>query len=220
MTVRFAQTALVLALALATAEPAAAAAVTAPSPPSAAAPPTAAAATPALGGPVIPGLCLLSQETVFARSKVGVAANERLRQLAEKVQDELNAERSAIETEGRALEGKRATLSAADFLTQEQALARRAQSYQTMVRDRARQIEATRAKVVARIAAEAQPIAADAYRSRGCGLLMSRDVALAGNMANDLTATVVGGLDSKITAISFDLEPPSIAAESIPGVGG
>jgi Skp family chaperone for outer membrane proteins len=71
-----------------------------------------------------------------------------------------------------------------------------------------KQIEATRVKALARIAQEAQPVINSVYQSKGCGLLLDRNVVLGGNMSNDLTATVVQGLDAKMTTISFDLEAP------------
>jgi Skp family chaperone for outer membrane proteins len=173
------------------------------------APAEAAGLSPITGGPVVPGVCLLSQRDVFARSRVGVAANTRLRTLAQQAQDQLEGERTSIETDARTLAGQKATLAAADFQARQQALGQRAQAYQAHVQERSRQVDATRLKVAGQIAVAAQPLVADAYRSHGCGLLISRDTLMGGNMANDLTAAVVTGLDAKMSTISFDLEPPA-----------
>ena len=48
---------------------------------------------PALGGPEIHGVCLLSQQVLFATSKVGQAATARLKELAQQAQAEVDADR-------------------------------------------------------------------------------------------------------------------------------
>jgi len=164
---------------------------------------------PITGGPVVAGVCLLSQRDLFARSRVGAAANQRLRTLAQQAHDQLEVERTSIETDARSLAAQKASLSAADFQARQQALQQRSQAYQSHVQDRSRQVQATGVKVVSQIAAAAQPIVADAYRSHGCGLLISRDTLMGGNLTNDLTPTVLSGLDAKMTTITFDLEPPA-----------
>jgi Skp family chaperone for outer membrane proteins len=171
-------------------------------------------AAPGLGGPTVPGVCLLSQEAVLANSKVGLAATERLRQLAQAAQGDLETERSAIESDAKALEAQKASLSATQLEQRRLALAQRAQALQAKVQERSRQVEATRAKAIGRIAQDAQPVIAQAYRAQGCGLLFSRDAVLGGNMTGDLTPAVVQGLDAKITTIDFDLEPAPAALAS------
>ena len=63
------------------------------------------------------------------------------------------------------------------------------------------------------IAEMAQPVIANVYKSRGCGLLLDRNAVLGGNMSNDLTAAVVQGLDASVTTISFE-------RENLPANGG
>lgn len=66
-----------------------------------------------------------------------------------------------------------------------------------------------------RIANEAQPVIAQAYHQKRCGLLIDRNSVLGGNVSNDLTPMVVRGLDAKITTITFDLEAlPPLAASA------
>ncbi|MBV9508868.1 MAG: OmpH family outer membrane protein [Caulobacteraceae bacterium] len=161
-----------------------------------------------LAGPVVPGVCLISQEAVFANAKVGQAATARLRQLAQAPAASLNVERQAIEADAKTLDGQKASLPAAQFRERQQALVERGQAYQAKEQSLAHQIDATRQKAINQIAQAAQPIVAQAYQQHGCGLLFSRETLLAGNMANDLTATVVQGLDAKMTTLTFDLEPP------------
>jgi hypothetical protein len=49
-------------------------------------------------------------------------------------------------------------------------------------------------------------VIAAAYKARGCGLLFDRNSILGGNMAGDITAAVIQGLDAKITTITFERE--------------
>lgn len=180
----------------------------------AAAPASGAAVSPGLGGPVVPGVCLLSREAVLTRSKVGLAAATRLQQLTKTAQGELENERLALERDAKALDAQRTGLPATQFEQRRQALAQRAQALQAKVQTDGRQVEATRGKIVARILQEAQPVVAEIYQARGCGLIASREAILGGNMANDLTPAVVEALDAKIGAIDFDLEPAAAPTTS------
>ena len=69
-----------------------------------------------------------------------------------------------------------------------------------------REIEATRGKALERIANQTQPIIAQVYGQKKCGLVLNRGTVLGGNFANDLTADVVRGLDATITTITFERE--------------
>lgn len=161
---------------------------------------------PSLGGALVPGVCLLSQQGVIANAKVGLAATARLKQLAEQAQVEVDADRKPIEADAQALESQRATLKPADLQQRQQAVTARLQALQQKAAQRSREIEATRQKALARIATEAQPVIAQIYKTHSCGLLMDRSAILGGNMGGDLTAAVVQGLDGKIATLTFDRE--------------
>ena len=156
-----------------------------------------------LGGPVITGMCLLSREAIFANAAVGKAASARLQELTRAAQAEIDAQRAPIETEARALEGQ--ADNAANGSRRE-ALATRVQALQSQAAQVGREIEATRAKALERISTEAQPVIAQVYGQKKCGLLFDRNSALGGNFSNDLTADVVRGLDARIQTISFERE--------------
>jgi len=162
---------------------------------------------PPLGGPAISGVCYLSREAIFANAKVGKAASERLKQLAEQAQSAIEAERKPVDADVQAYRSQAASLSADQRQSREQALGQRMQKVQEDQNQRSRQLEATRVKALGQIAQYAQPVIAEAYRSKNCGLLLDRNSVLGGNMANDLTPGVVQGLDAKITTMSFNLEP-------------
>lgn len=173
-----------------------------------------AAAAQPLGGPVIPGVCLLSREAIFANAAVGKAASARLAELTQAGQVEIDGQRTPLEAEARALEGQ---ADNAQNQQRRQALATRWQALQQQAAHSSREIEATRAKALERIATEAQPVIAQVYASKNCGLLFDRGAALGGNFANDLTADVVRALDGRIQTISFERErlPQQPAAPTV-----
>jgi len=156
-----------------------------------------------LGGPVVPGVCLLSREAVFANAAVGRAASARLQELTRAAQAEIGRQRTPIETEARSLEGQPDNDRTRQRREQ---LAQRWQALQTQAAHNGREIEATRAKALERISSEAQPVIAEVYRRKNCGLLFDRNTALGGNFANDLTADVVRGLDARVQTITFGRE--------------
>lgn len=165
--------------------------------------PAAPALAQPLGGPVVAGVCLLSREAIFANAAVGKAASARLQELTRAAQAEVDAPRAALETEAKALEGQ--ADNAANKQKRE-ALAQRWQALQQKAAHASREIEVTRAKALERIANEAQPVIAQVYTAKKCGLLFDRNVAMGGNFANDLTADVVRALDARIQTITFERE--------------
>ncbi len=166
-----------------------------------------------LGGPLVPGVCVLSREAVFSSAKVGQAATARLQELTDQARTEVNADRAPLDAEAKAIESQRASLSAAALKTRQEALTAKATALQQKAALRNREIEATRAKAAAKIGEEAQPLIEQAYHSHNCGMLLSRDAVLGGNADADLTAAVVKALDGKITTITFDRE--SLAGEAL-----
>lgn len=160
-----------------------------------------------LGGSPVAGVCMLSREAVFAQSKVGQSASDRLKSLATQQQQSLETQRKPLETEVQAFQQKASTLTEAQRQQQGQALQQRMQSYQEQVNQLDERIQLTRGKVMQQIGEQAQPLVASSYTSHHCGLLLNRDAVLGGNTTNDLTADVVRGLDAKLTTLNFSLEP-------------
>ncbi|HEU4669226.1 MAG TPA: OmpH family outer membrane protein [Dyella sp.] len=160
-----------------------------------------------LGGKPVPGLCMISREAVFAQSKVGQAASERLKQLAQQAQGQLGGEREPLQKDIQKFQQDAPKLAEAQRKQQGQALQQRMQQFQQKAGELNERIQLTRSKIMERIGQQAEPIVASAYKSHGCGLLLNRDAVLGGNVSNDLTTDVVKGLDGKITTLSFSLEP-------------
>jgi len=200
------------------APPTPAAAVDAPTAaaPSAASPSASAPAPAAggFGGPLIPGVCLLSREAVLSQSLVGQAATARLRQLGLKAQANFDAERRRLEGEAKALQGEQASIPPQQIQHRQQLLQARAQAAQAEAAQVSRELEATRTKATGVIEQAVQPVVLAAYQAKGCGLLLQREAVLGGNLANDLTTAVIHGLDAKMTTITFDREhlPPAPAS--------
>jgi Skp family chaperone for outer membrane proteins len=167
---------------------------------------TAPAATPRLGGPLIPGLCILGRDALFANSKVGVAANARLKVLTDQVQAELDRERVAIETDAKVLDAQAATLKPDDLKTRRSTLAARMTALQRKAAQRSSELEATRVKATERLGAEAEPVVAQVYKTRNCGALISREAMMGANPDMDITLAAIQALDARITTISFERE--------------
>ncbi|MGF7148498.1 Skp family chaperone for outer membrane proteins [Sphingomonas zeicaulis] len=169
-------------------------------------------AAPSLGGPVIPGLCLLSIDTMIATSKVGVATEARLKELATQAQTEVDTQRRPVEAEIKAFQAAAAGLKPEDRAARQRALATKLQPIEAVAQQRTRELQATRAKALQRISTDAQPVIAQVYKQKNCGLLINRGTVLGGNTTNDLTAAVVQGLDAKVSTVSFNREVLPAAA--------
>lgn len=171
--------------------------------------PAAAQQAQPLGGPVIPGVCLLSREAVFANAAAGKAASARLQELAAVAQTEIETERQPLEAQLRALEGQPDNAARRQ---RAETLAGQWQALQQKAAHASQEVEATRVKAMERIANEAQPAIAQVYAAKSCGLLLDRNSALGGNFANDLTADVVQALDARLSTITFERERLPLAA--------
>jgi Skp family chaperone for outer membrane proteins len=163
------------------------------------------------GGPRVPGVCLLSREQVFARSKIGQAAAARLKQLGLRAQANLDAEKRKLEAEAKALQTQQTMMPPAQVQHRQQQLQARFQAIQANAAQVSREMEATRTKATELVEDAFDPIVKSAYQVKGCGLLISREAVLGGNLGNDLTEAVIQGLDAKATTITFEREhlPPA-----------
>jgi Skp family chaperone for outer membrane proteins len=164
-------------------------------------PQNAGAGAAGLGGPLVPGVCLLSREAILANSKVSLYASERIRQLTAEAQAEVDAERKPIDAQIATLRGQVAKMTPDQIRAQEKALGERLAPIQAKADLRRREIEKTRTDALATISAQTQPMIAAAYAQKGCGLLFDRGTVLGGNYGNDITAAVVAALDAKVTSI-------------------
>ncbi len=166
-------------------------------------------------GPAIPGVCIFSNEQAIGQSAVGKYVSERMKQLQSQATAEVNAEKTAIETDGKALEAQRATLSSDTYQQRAVALNQRIQALQKKAELRSRELQATEQKALGRIATELTPLLRTVYNKHNCGLLLDRNAVFGANPSMDTTEEVVKLLDAKITQFPFDrehLDQPTPAA--------
>lgn len=161
---------------------------------------------PVTHGPAIPNLCIVSVENAIGGSTVGRFVQTRLQQLVAQVNAELNAERTAIENDARALEGQRTTLDQNTLEQRAAALQVRNNALQRKAQQREREIQATEQKAIGRVGEELEPLIRAAYQQKACSLLLNRNSVVLGNAASDITPQVVTALNAKITQFQFDRE--------------
>ncbi len=184
-----------------------------------------AAAAPAAqipSGPAIPGVCVFWTEGAIGSSAVGKAVNARMQQLSSTANAEIGAEKTSIETDGKALDTQKATLSQDVYGQRAQALNQRISLLQRKAQIRSQELEATEQKAVARVETEMSPLLRQVYSQKGCGLLIERSAVLGSNPSMDITGDVIKLLDAKITTFAFDREhleqqPGAAPAAARPG---
>lgn len=179
-----------------------------------------AAAAPAIvHGPAIPGMCVVSVEGAISNSTVGKYVNTRLQQLVAQVNAELNAEKTAIDTEAKTLDTQRATLQQDVFEQRAAAVQVRAQALQRKAQQRDREIQATEQKAVNRVGEEMEPLIRQVYQTQKCAMLVNRQAVVLANPSADITPAVVTALNAKITQFAFDRERLDGPAAAAPAAG-
>lgn len=157
-----------------------------------------------LGGPAIPGLCILDHKAVFNTSKIGVSANTQYKALRDAAQSGVSAKERVLVAEAKALTSQKSALPDAQYQSRRQDLAKRMQALRQEAEQDSQELESTRKDAVTRIAKAAQPVIASVYRKNGCGVLLSREGVLEGNPAMDITEAVIAGLDARMTTIQLN----------------
>jgi outer membrane protein len=166
-----------------------------------------AAAAPAVThGPALPGVCIVSIENAIGASTVGKYVDGRVQQIVAQVNAELNGEKTAIDNDAKALDGRRATLDQNALEQQAAALQVRANALQRKAQQRDREVQATEQKAISRIGQEMEPLIRQVYQQRQCSILMQRTALVIANPAMDITPQVVTALNAKITQFTFDRE--------------
>jgi Skp family chaperone for outer membrane proteins len=183
--------------------------------PAAPASPAAAPAPAPTPGPALPGICIYSNERAVTSSTVGKFVIQRLQTIGTQVNAELNAEKTAIETEGKALEGQRATLPQEQFEQKALQLNQRGQALQRKAQIRSKELEVTEQKAIGRISAEIDPMLKAVYDQRSCAILLNRNALFGANASMDVTDTVIERLNAKLTQFAFDRE--RLDQQAVPG---
>lgn len=171
--------------------------------------PAAAPAVPAAAvthGAPVPGMCVVSVEAAIGNSTVGKYVQTRLQQLLAQVNAELNAEKTAIDNDAKALDGQRTTLDQNTLEQRASALQVRANALQRKAQQREREIQVTEQKAFGRVGEEMEPLIRQAYQGKTCSVLINRNSIVLANPASDLTPQVVTALNAKITQFAFERE--------------
>ena len=164
------------------------------------------AAAPMVAGPALPGICIFSNERAIGTSVVGKYVGTRIQQLTTQANAEVTGEQTSLQTDARALEAQKPTISADVYQQRSLALNQRYQALQRKAELRGREMDATEQKAVARIATEVNPLLRTVYGQHNCGLLLDRNAVFGANPSMDVTDDVVKLLDVKITQFPFDRE--------------
>ena len=169
--------------------------------------PTGPALPPIVHGPAIAGICVYFDDRAVGSSTAGQAAGARMQQLRAQIAAELQAEQTGIQTDGAALNAKKATLTAEQFAQQAQPIQQRAQALEAKAQQRQRELEATAAKAGQRIHTAIDPVLRSAYQSHSCSVLLNGDQGVyIVNPAMDLTPLVTTGLNASLPTLTFDRE--------------
>jgi outer membrane protein len=173
------------------------------------------AAAPALRyGAPISGLCMFSQDELIATSTVGKYVVNRLTQLGQQARSELSAQQTTLESDAKALEAQKASLSNDQYAQRANALGQRGREFEQLVNQRNQEMQATQQKAFGRVFTEAQTLMQDAFQAHNCSILVDGRSVLAVAPSMDITPQVVQGLNSKITQFPFERERADQAAAS------
>jgi outer membrane protein len=168
--------------------------------------PAAAAPVQLPQGPAIPGICVISLEGTMGTSAVGKFVIQRMQQLQAAAKAEVDGDTTAINTDAKAYEAQKATLTEDARQQRELALNQRVTALQRKSDIRNRELQATLQKAQGRIESEMQPLLQQVYVEHHCSLLLSAQALYGVNPAMDLSPEVVRMLDAKITQFPFDRE--------------
>jgi Skp family chaperone for outer membrane proteins len=168
--------------------------------------PAAAAAPQVTHGPPIPGVCVMSLENAIGASTVGHYVETRMQQIVAQVNAELNGEKTALDNDAKALDGRRATLDQSSFEQQAAAIQVRGSALQRKAQLRDREVSATEQKAISRVGQEMEPLIRQVYQQRACSVLLQRTAVVIANPAMDITPQVITALNGKITQFAFDRE--------------
>jgi Skp family chaperone for outer membrane proteins len=182
-----------------TAKPKTAAAAASSGPPASANPPVAITAN-------VPGVCILSRETLLSTSTVGVFVGDRMKQLNAVVQAEVTGDQTSLQNDAKALDAQKATLQPDVYQQRGQALQQRYGAFQQKVQLRQRELEATQQKAFGRILQTAGPLVGQVVQQHQCGVLLDANAVIIGNPSMDITQGVVTLLNGQLTQFAFDRE--------------
>jgi outer membrane protein len=162
---------------------------------------------PTSGAPIA-GICVVDLDQVVATSTVGRYVQQRLQQIQQQANAEVNGENTQLNNDAKALDAQRATLDQTTYEQRGTAIQVRANALQRKIQQRERELQVTEQKAVARVLQESEPPLRQAYQQKACSLLLNHQAILGAffNSAMDITPQVVTGLNAKIQQFAFERE--------------
>ena len=165
-----------------------------------------AAATITAPGPAIPGVCVLSEQGLVAGSLVGKAVAARVQQLAQQADAEINGQATSLQSDEKAFGSARASYSQAQLQQKAEALQARERDLQRLAQQRNQELEATRQRRIGEVFTDAMPSIRQQVQQHNCSIVLEGSPVVTVNPAMDLTPSVIQGLNSSITTMSFERE--------------
>lgn len=160
-----------------------------------------------LGNNSVSGVCMLSRGAVLSQSKVGQAANSRLRELAQNARQDMQKQQGPLQKDIKRFRQNADSMSDSARKNKQQELQQRMRQSQQKARQLRQRVRLTRNEATQKIGRTLDPLIGNIYKQHDCGILLDRDNVLGGNPKNDLTNQAINALDNKMTTISFDLAP-------------
>jgi outer membrane protein len=172
--------------------------------PAAASPLQAAATAAEASAPVIPGICVYSQDQTVGASIVGRAVAQRLQQLDQQSNAELNDLATKLQADEKALTAQRATMGDAAFQQAAQPMAQREQQLQQLAQIRGREMQLTQQQAVQQVVQNLDPLLVDSFTAHKCSILIERAGVVLSAKPMDITTDAVARLDAKIQTLTFE----------------
>jgi len=156
---------------------------------------------PVITGPVLPGICVFNPARAVGTSTVGKYVTTRLNELGGQVNAELQAEQSQLQTDAKALEAQRATLTQAQLQAKGEPLQARAAAFQRKVQLRDKEMQETQSRSVQQIAQAMAPVVIQTFTQRGCSVLLNTEGLYLYVPGAELTDSVIAGLNAKMQTL-------------------
>lgn len=166
-----------------------------------------AAAQPAplpLTGPAVPGLCFLSDREVYAGSTVGKYVLNRLQQLAQQAQAEIDTQRTALQTDAKAFDAARSTLPPDQADQRAAQLNLRQRELERLADQRQHELQATQQQGVQTIGRYVAPILHQVVAEHNCSVVLSDSAVDDIAPSMDLSPAVIEHLNTTIQQFPLD----------------
>lgn len=154
-------------------------------------------------GPVIAGVCVYSNEAVMANAAVSKAAAQRLQQINQQAEAELEPDAQALEKERTGLAAQQKTLTKDKFEPLAQAFMGKVKAFQDKAFIVNQELGRTEQDANVKVAQLVAPALSATYEAKNCGMLVDRKAVLFANPAMDITGDVIQKLDTSKVAVDI-----------------